>query len=29
MAEEIPDTKGEIGKKNLKIPDDILDKLDD
>lgn len=29
MVEDIPDIKGEIGKKNLKIPDDILDKLDD
>ena len=29
MAEDIPDVKGEIGKKNLKIPNDILDKLYD
>ena len=29
MAEEIPYTKGEIGKKNQKISNDILDKLDE
>ena len=29
MAEEIPDAKGEIGKKNQRISNDILDKLDD
>tara|TARA_B100000287_G_C20498718_1_gene728210 strand:+ start:84 stop:515 length:432 start_codon:yes stop_codon:yes gene_type:complete len=29
MAEEIPDVKGEIGKKKQRIPNDILDKLDD
>jgi hypothetical protein len=29
MAEEIPDAKGEIGKKNQRIPNDILDKLDE
>jgi hypothetical protein len=29
MAEEIPDVKGEIGKRNQRIPNDILDKLDD
>ena len=27
--EDIPDAKGEIGKKNQRIPNDILDKLDD
>ena len=29
MAEEIPDVKGEIGKKKQRIPNDILDKLND
>ena len=29
MAEEIPDAKGEIGKKKQRIPNDILDKLND
>jgi hypothetical protein len=29
MAEEIPDVRGEIGKKNLRIPNDILDKLEE
>jgi len=29
MAEDIPDAKGEIGKKNQRIPNNILDKLDD
>ena len=29
MAEEIPDAKGEIGKKNQRISNDILDKLND
>ena len=27
--EDIPDAKGEIGKKNQRIPNNILDKLDD
>ena len=27
--EDIPDARGEIGKKKQRIPTDILDKLDD
>lgn len=29
MAEDIPDAKGEIGKKNQRIPIDILNRLDE
>jgi len=29
MAEDIPDARGEIGRKGMRIPNNILDKLDD